>query len=196
MAKPRKSRGPTRSAGRGKREVIIVPDAAEIAEIVARACGRAPPVELLDGPARLRGVLETYATEFEIRQPRAPRNPAAVVLRQCVARLRSVLLNAHEPHPDWIVIIEQQIQIIEGWLSEWPTGEPAAAPPRWHRAVQGMRMAIIDAFLEEAARNETAQTGHLELPSDRDLADALQALLTLLRVNVSSEAVRNVTGTR
>ncbi len=184
---------PAQSARKGKRAPISVPDAAEIAGIIARACGRAPPAELLDGPAGLRGVLETYATAFEIKRPPSLRNPAAVVLRRCIARLRDVLLNAHEPHPDWIAIIEQRIQTIEGWLNEWPTGEPAAPPPHWHQAVQGMRMAIIDAFLEEATRNRKAGA-EVELPSDRHLADALQMLLAILRVNVSSETVRAVMG--
>ncbi|MBN9560509.1 MAG: hypothetical protein J0H14_07230 [Alphaproteobacteria bacterium] len=173
---------PAQSARKGKRAPISVPDAAEIAGIIARACGRATPAELLDGPAGLRGVLETYATAFEIKRPPSLRNPAAVVLRRC---------NAHEPHPDWTAIIEQRIQTIEGWLNEWPSGEPAAPPPHWHQAVQGMRIAIIDAFLEEATRNGNAGA-EVELPSDRHLADALQMLLAIVRVNVSSETMRAV----
>ena len=180
-----------------KRRPIIVPDAAGLAEIIARACRHAPRPELLEGPTGLRGVLETWATAFEIRRPPQPRNPATAVLKRCALGLRTVLTNAHEPHPTWTAIVEQRIQTIEGWLREWPTGEPAAPPPRWHEAAQALTRATVRAFVEEAERT-AAERGEpfdetkADWPSNRDLAATLKELLSILRVNVSLATARSV----
>ena len=144
-----------------------IPPAAVLAGIIASACGRSVPPELLDGPAGLHGILEEWARASPMvgRIPSA-REPQAKAARRFVRELER--LDWGDPYG-----LGAEAARIRLWLARYTSDRP---PPR-QQAASAIAASLLEAFAEAEA----------DPPSLRQIAAIVRELLGLLRIPAGNE---------
>jgi hypothetical protein len=190
-----------------------LPDAAELAKIIQMHCGRAPPAELLDGRAGLRGTMEQWHRYFD-RTPMLPdenrwlkmaeatpdETPLQVTLRfmeQEKVRPRPTEPKKN-PFAEALEAFARQMRAAAAAdfppylqdVEELLEAIRKAAPWLSGESAQRLRPWISAALAMKSTILAAFGEAGLKAPSQRRLAETLKALLVLLGQHFSIEHIR------